>query len=120
MKKAPPIVSIESAGLVEMNCRTVTIIMTRMELYAKMKSLLQEYNIHNKTDKGEYKMKSYSSHEAIQALISDGWYEVSCAGIHHQFKRPTKQGRVTIKHPHKDIPIKTLSSISKQSGIQFK
>lgn len=75
---------------------------------------------YNKIVKGEYKMKSHSSREVIQALISDGWYEVSCAGSHHQFKHPTKQGRVTVKHPHKDIPIKTLASISKQSGIQFK
>lgn len=64
-------------------------------------------------------MKSYSSKEVLKALKDDGWYEVGCDGDHHQFKHPTKKGRVTVTHPRKDIPIKTLKSISKQSGINF-
>lgn len=65
-------------------------------------------------------MKSYSSREVIQILKSDGWYMVGCDGDHHQFKHPTKKGRVTITHPRKDIPIGTLKSISKQAGVIFK
>ncbi len=65
-------------------------------------------------------MKSYSSKEVIQALLNDGWYEVRIAGSHHQFKHPTKNGRVTIKHPDKDIPRKTLDSIERQSGLRFR
>lgn len=64
-------------------------------------------------------MKSYSSREVIQMLQQNGWYEVSCVGDHHQFKHPYKPGRVTITHPRKDFPIKTLKSISKQSGVTF-
>ena len=64
-------------------------------------------------------MKSYSSREVLKALREDGWYEVACDGDHHQFKHPTKKGRVTLTHPLKDIPIKTLKSISQQSGIVF-
>jgi len=64
-------------------------------------------------------MKSYSSRQIIQRLKNDGWYEVACDGDHHQFKHPIKKGRVTITHPKKDIPIGTLKSISKQSGINF-
>lgn len=64
-------------------------------------------------------MKSYSSREVIQILKSDGWYEVNCVGDHHQFKHPTKKGRVTVTHPVKDIPIKTLNSIAKQAGIKI-
>ena len=64
-------------------------------------------------------MKSYSSRQVIQLLKKDGWYEVTCDGDHHQFKHPVKKGRVTITHPKKDIPIGTLKSISKQSGISF-
>lgn len=64
-------------------------------------------------------MKSYSSRQVIQLLKKDGWYEVACDGDHHQFKHPIKKGRVTITHPKKDIPIGTLKSISKQSGINF-
>lgn len=64
-------------------------------------------------------MKSYSSREVIQMLKADGWYEVNCVGDHHQFKHPSKKGRVTVPHPRKDIPVKTLQSISRQSGLTF-
>lgn len=64
-------------------------------------------------------MKSYSSREVIKILKSDGWYEVACDGDHHQFKHPTKKGRVTVTHPTKDIPIGTLKSISNQAGVKF-
>ncbi|MCI7349543.1 MAG: type II toxin-antitoxin system HicA family toxin [Ruminococcus sp.] len=64
-------------------------------------------------------MKSYSSRDVIRILKADGWYEVNCEGDHHQFKHPTKKGRVTVTHPKKDIPIKTLMSISKQAGVTF-
>lgn len=65
-------------------------------------------------------VKSYSSREVISMLIADGWYEVNCVGSHHQFKHPTKPGRVTVKHPDKDIPRKTLDSIERQSGLKFR
>lgn len=65
-------------------------------------------------------MKSYSSREVLKILIADGWYEVGCVGDHHQFKHHIKPGRVTLTHPRKDIPIKTLKSIEKQAGIKFK
>ncbi len=64
-------------------------------------------------------MKSYSSKEVMRMLLDDGWYEVNCVGDHHQFKHPIKQGRVTLTHPVKDIPIGTLKSIERQSGIKF-
>lgn len=64
-------------------------------------------------------MKSYSSREIIKMLKADGWYEVNVVGSHHQFKHPVKKGRVTVKHPDKDIPPKTLKSIEQQSGLTF-
>ena len=64
-------------------------------------------------------MRSYSSREVIKALKDDGWYEVAIVGSHHQYKHPDKPGRVTVKHPDKDIPPKTLKSIEKQSGLRF-
>lgn len=67
----------------------------------------------------EGEMKSYSSREVIKQLKSDGWYEVNCEGDHHQFKHPTKPGRVTVTHPVKDIPVRTLKSIEKQAGLKF-
>lgn len=64
-------------------------------------------------------VKSYSSREVVKMLMYDGWYKVAVVGSHHQFKHPVKPGRVTVKHPDKDIPSKTLKSIEKQSGLSF-
>lgn len=65
-------------------------------------------------------MKSYSSKKVIKLLQKDGWYEVDIVGSHHQYKHPSKKGRVTVKHPDKDIPRKTLDSIEMQSGLRFR
>lgn len=65
-------------------------------------------------------MKSYSSREVLSILKADGWYEVGCDGDHHQFKHPTKKGKVTVTHPKKDIPRKTLERIFRQAGINLK
>ncbi len=65
-------------------------------------------------------MKSYSSREVIKILEADGWYLVQVVGSHHQFKHPTKPGRVTVKNPTKDIPRRTLDSIERQSGLKFR
>lgn len=53
-------------------------------------------------------------------LKRDGWFEVAVVGSHHQFKHPTKPGRVTVRHPVKDIPRKTLDSIERQSSLEFR
>ena len=65
-------------------------------------------------------MKSYSSKEIIQIIRDDGWYHVETLGDHHHFKHPTKKGKVTVTHPVKDIPIKTIKSIFKQAQINRK
>ena len=65
-------------------------------------------------------MRSYSSREVIKILLEDGWFEVKAVGSHHQYKHPTKPGKVTVKHPDKDIPRPTLDSIERQSGLQFR
>ena len=64
-------------------------------------------------------MKSYSSREVIALLMEDGWFEVNVVGSHHQYKHLTKKGRVTVKHPAKDIPQPTLKSIERQAGLRF-
>jgi predicted RNA binding protein YcfA (HicA-like mRNA interferase family) len=44
---------------------------------------------------------------------------VHVKGDHHNFKHPTKPGRVTVTHPRKDFPMGTLKSIERQSGLRF-
>lgn len=61
-----------------------------------------------------------NSRDIIKALKADGWFEVNQVGSHKQFKHPTKPGRVTVAHPTKDMPLKTLKSIETQSGLRLR
>ncbi len=61
---------------------------------------------------------SVDSRAIIKILEKDGWGLVAARGSHHQFKHPTKQGRVTVPHPKKDLPKGTVKSIFRQAGIQ--
>lgn len=60
------------------------------------------------------------SSDIISVLKKDGWTEVARKGSHVQFKHPSKPGRVTVPHPKRDIPIGTLKSIEKQSGLKLR
>ena len=60
------------------------------------------------------------SREVITALERAGWREVARRGSHVQFKHPGRAGRVTVPHPERDIPIGTLRSIEKQSGLKLR
>jgi predicted RNA binding protein YcfA (HicA-like mRNA interferase family) len=47
------------------------------------------------------------------------WMElIRVVGSHHQFSRPDKPGTVTVPHPRKNLPIKTVRSIFKQAGVE--
>lgn len=59
-----------------------------------------------------------SSEQIIKMLKADGWYLVGTTGSHHQFKHPTKKGRVTVPHPKKDLQKGTENSILKQAGLK--
>ena len=61
-----------------------------------------------------------NSREIIRRLEADGWYRVAQRGSHVQFKHPAKPGRVTVPHPEKDIPAKTLKSIERQAGVRLR
>lgn len=60
------------------------------------------------------------SGDVIAALQDDGWYQVATKGSHIQFKHPEKSGRVTVPHPKRDLPVGTLKSIEKQSGLKLR
>ncbi len=61
-------------------------------------------------------MAFMNSKQVIRRLEAEGWQLVRVNGSHHQFKHPSKPGRVTVKHPDSDIPAGTLHSIHKQAG----
>lgn len=60
------------------------------------------------------------SREIIKRLTKAGFVKVGQAGSHVQMKHPDRAGRVTIPHPRKDMPIGTLKSIEKQSGVRLR
>ena len=60
------------------------------------------------------------SRRIIKAIETDGWTHVATKGDHWQFKHAAKPGRVTIPHPTRDLPIGTLRSIEKQSGVKLR
>jgi len=57
--------------------------------------------------------------DIIRLLTDDGWYLARTRGSHHQFKHPTKPGRVTVPGSGSDdLAPGTLNSILKQSGLK--
>lgn len=60
------------------------------------------------------------SREVISKLEADGWFEVRQSGSHRQFRHLTKPGTVTVPHPKADLPIGTLKSISRQTGVHLR
>ena len=63
---------------------------------------------------------SRSSREIIKMLEQDGWAHVKTTGSHYHFRHPVKSGKVTVAHPVKDMPIGTLKSIERQSGVKLR
>ena len=61
-------------------------------------------------------IKGMKSSDLIKIIERDGWLRCHQKGSYCQFKHPMKAGRVTIPHPRKDLPIKTVASIFKQAG----
>lgn len=60
-----------------------------------------------------------SSREIIAALLEDGWFKAGQTGSHRHFKHPSKPGKVTVPHPKRDLPVKTIKSIEKGSGLKL-
>lgn len=61
-----------------------------------------------------------NSRDVIKALEAAGWCEVAHEGSHKQFKHPARPGRVTVPAPRREIPLGTLKSIEKQSGVKLR
>jgi predicted RNA binding protein YcfA (HicA-like mRNA interferase family) len=56
----------------------------------------------------------------MKMLKQDGWYLHNVRGSHHQFKHPTKSGKVTVPHPKSDLPVGTVRNIFKQAQIEWR
>ncbi len=55
--------------------------------------------------------------EIENIIVKDGWYQVKQKGSHHQYKHPSKPGKVTIAEHGGDLNPDTVKSILKQAGL---
>lgn len=60
-----------------------------------------------------------SSREVLAALSEAGWRIVRQKGSHVQLKHDERPGLVTVPHPKRDLPLGTLKSIERQSGVNL-
>lgn len=60
-----------------------------------------------------------TSGEVIRRLKAAGWTLARTKGSHQHFKHPTNPNLVTVPHPKKDLPLGTLRSIEKASGVEL-
>ncbi|HEX4081036.1 MAG TPA: type II toxin-antitoxin system HicA family toxin [Rhizomicrobium sp.] len=61
-----------------------------------------------------------NSRDIIAKLEANGWTYHSTTGSHRHYKHPSKPGKVTVPYPRHDIPIGTIKSIEKQSGVKLR
>lgn len=64
-------------------------------------------------------MRIMNGAEVIRRLKRDGWVLQNVRGSHHQFAHPEYPGRVTVKHPSKEIAIGTLRNIYRQANWKW-
>lgn len=61
-----------------------------------------------------------NSRDIIAKLEAAGWRQVSQKGSHVSFKCDGNPNIVTVPHPRKDMPIGTLKSIERASGLKLR
>ena len=55
--------------------------------------------------------------EIESMILKNGWYQVKQKGSHHQYKHPTKPGKVIIPEYGGDLNSDTVKAITKQAGL---
>lgn len=60
------------------------------------------------------------SRDVMRLLRRDGWQQIRVNGVHHIFRHPVKPGLVIVPHPVQDIPIGTMRSIERHSGLTLR
>ncbi len=62
-------------------------------------------------------MYCVSSNEIIKKLEAAGWVLARIKGSHRHYKHATNPNLVTVPHPKKDLPLGTVRSIQRTSGV---
>ena len=61
-----------------------------------------------------------NSRDVIAALEVAGWRLKRVTGSHHHFMNPNRPGVATVPHPKRDLPLGTVRSIEKQTGLKLR
>ena len=56
--------------------------------------------------------------ELERIILDDGWVLSDIRGSDHQYKHPSKSGKVPIPNHRGDIPLRVVNSIFKQAGLK--
>jgi predicted RNA binding protein YcfA (HicA-like mRNA interferase family) len=59
------------------------------------------------------------SRDVIRCIEAAGWREDRQRGSHKVFRHPERPGTVVVPHPKAEMPIGTLKSIERQSGVKL-
>jgi len=65
-------------------------------------------------------LASMDSRTIIRKLRAAGWVHFRTTGSHHHFMHQETQHVVTVPHPKEDVPIATIKSIERQSGVKLR
>jgi predicted RNA binding protein YcfA (HicA-like mRNA interferase family) len=65
-------------------------------------------------------IRQMDSRTIIRKLRQAGWVHFRTTRSHHHFRHPDTQQVVTVPHPRKDVPIGTIKSVERQSGVKLR
>jgi predicted RNA binding protein YcfA (HicA-like mRNA interferase family) len=65
-------------------------------------------------------IRTMDSRSITRKLRDAGWVHFRTTGSHHHFMHPETERVVTVPHPKKDVPIGTIKSIERQSGVKLR
>jgi len=60
------------------------------------------------------------SRTLIGILEDNGWIHKNSESSHCHFIHPAKSGKITVKHPTKDVSLKVLKDAEKLSGLKLR
>lgn len=60
------------------------------------------------------------SRTLIALLKASGWEHKNTEGSHYFLIHPSKAGKITVKHPDKDVSPKVLRDAEKLSGLKLR
>jgi predicted RNA binding protein YcfA (HicA-like mRNA interferase family) len=65
-------------------------------------------------------IRPMDSRTIVRKLRDAGWVHFRTTGSHHHLTHQDTEQVVTVPHPRKDVPIGTIKSTERQSGVKLR